>query len=337
MSNSDNIRLSFFGLPIIQKIDDFSAITHISKYTIYQLSINAAYHYKTYEIPKKNGKLRVISQPSKKLKGLQSWILFFILNKLQVSSSCKGFEKGTSISDNAEPHKLSNVIMSIDLLDFFPSVKWHMVYSVFKSIGYNSTISTILTNLCTFNGTLPQGGPCSPKLANLILWKLDLRIQGYVGKRGVTYTRYADDLTFSGFNPYKLVQIYPVVKSIIKDEKFNINYNKTHVAGAARAKKVTGLIISEDNYGIGMKKLKIVRAKIHHLTLNKEQKNLALLNEVKGWLAFINSVDKKRLHMLNEYIAKLRVKYPSTLITKLPLFPTKSYPSALLTPTTNSL
>ena len=317
MDKSDNIRLSFFGLPIIQTINDFSIITHISKYTIFQLSQNSQHHYKTYEIKKSSGKPRLIAQPNKKLKGLQAWILFHILNKLKVSSSCKGFERGTSISDNVEPHKLATTIMSMDLSDFFPSVKANMVYNIFKSIGYNKEIATIMTNICTFNGALPQGGPCSPKLANLILWKLDVRIQGYVGKRGLTYTRYADDLTFSGFNPSKLIQIVPVIKQIIKSEKFEVNENKTRIAGSARAKIVTGLVISNDTFGIGTKKLKIIRSKIHHLTLLNEQNNFDLIDEVQGWLSYINSVDKKRFHILNEYILKLSKKYPLTLITQL--------------------
>ncbi|MDB5155335.1 MAG: RNA-directed polymerase [Mucilaginibacter sp.] len=324
MDKSDNIRLSLLGLPIIQTIDDFSIITHISKYTIFQLSKNSQYHYRTYEILKSNGKARLISQPNKKLKGLQAWILFNILNKLKVSSSCKGFERGTSISDNVEPHKFASTIMTIDLLDFFPSVKGNMVYNVFKSIGYNKEIATLMTNICTYKGALPQGGPCSPKLANLILWKLDIRIQGYVGKRGLTYTRYADDLTFSGFNPNKLIQILPIIKQIIKSEKFEVNEDKTRIAGSARAKKVTGLIVSNDTFGIGVQKLKVIRAKIHHLTLPNEQGNFDLIDEVQGWLSYINSVDKKRSQILSEYILELSKKHPLTLIKQLNILKTKS-------------
>ena len=197
MSKTENIKLNMLGLPVITTIDDFSEITHISKYTIFQLSFHSDKYYKTYSIPKKSGELRTISQPSKKLKGLQSWILVNILNELKVSSSCKGFEKGSSTADNAKPHKGANIILTLDLKDFFPTVKRNQVYSIFKAVGYNKTISTILTNICTFEGALPQGSPCSPKLANLSAWSLDVRIQGYVGKRGISYTRYADDLSFS--------------------------------------------------------------------------------------------------------------------------------------------
>ncbi len=317
MSKTDNIKLHMLGLPVIQMVDDFSQVTHISKYTIYQLSKHSDKYYKTYTIPKKSGKLREISQPSKKLKGLQSWILVNILNKLKVSNSCKGFEKGSSIADNAEPHKDANTILTLDLEDFFPTVKRNHVYSIFRTVGYNKTISTILTNICTFQGALPQGSPCSPKLANLSASKLDARIQGYVGKRGINYTRYADDLSFSGLNPAKVVKIIPMIKSIIENEKFVVNPEKTRIAGAARAKKVTGLIISNNTFGIGKQKYKDLRAKIHHLTLPSEQTNTKLLFEAIGWLSYLNSVDKKRLSKTNKYIAKLTDKHPTTLVAKL--------------------
>src|ERR1035437_3286827 len=240
------MRLSMLGLPVIQSLEDFSRQTHISKHTIFQLSKFSNKYYQSYGILKKNGKIRTINQPSKKLKGLQAWILVNILDKLKVSNSCKGFEKGSSTLNNAEPHKHANAVLIIDLKDFFPSIKRYMVFNIFKSIGYNNIVATIFTNLCIYNDELPQGSPCSPKLANLATWALDLRIQGYVGRRGITFTRYADDLTFSSLSPESVIKIIPTLKEIIEDENFKINSDKPRVSGPARAKKVTGLVISEN-------------------------------------------------------------------------------------------
>ena len=306
-----------FGLPAIQTIDDFSLLTHISQYTIYQLSIHSTKYYKVYTIPKKSGKLRTICQPNRKLKGLQSWILTNILNKVKVSSSCKGFEKNSSTLDNALPHKGSNTLLTIDLKDFFPSITNKQVYNVFKTLGYNKLIATLLTNICTHSNSLPQGSPCSPKLANIVAWKLDLRIQGYVGRRGINYTRYADDLSFSGLNPSKVVKILPMIRKIIENENFNINHSKTRIAGASRSKIVTGLIISGDRIGIGKKNYKKIRAKIHHLTLQKEQKNKELFYEVSGWVSYLNSVDKRRFIKAQKYIQELSKRYPNTLVAGL--------------------
>ncbi len=317
MAKTEIIKLNMLGLPVIQSIDDFSIETHISKYTIYQLSHNSDKYYKTFEIPKKSGGTRTICQPSKKLKGLQSWILVNILNKIQVSPSCKGFRKGSSTLDNALPHVGANTILNLDLKDFFPSVTTKQVYNVFKTIGYNKLIATVLTNICTYKEMLPQGSPCSPMLSNLTAWNLDLRIQGYVGKRGISYTRYADDLSFSGLNPSKVVKIIPMIKTIIDGENFAVNHKKTRIASSARAKFVTGLIVNEESVGIGKQKFKELRAKIHHLTLPTEQKNEKLLYHVGGWLSYLNSVDKERLKKAKKYISELTKKHPTTLIARL--------------------
>ena len=315
------MRLSMLGLPVIQSLEDFSRQTHISKHTIFQLSKFSNKYYQSYGILKKNGKIRTINQPSKKLKGLQAWILVNILDKLKVSNSCKGFEKGSSTLNNAEPHKHANAVLIIDLKDFFPSIKRYMVFNIFKSIGYNNIVATIFTNLCIYNDELPQGSPCSPKLANLATWALDLRIQGYVGRRGITFTRYADDLTFSSLSPESVIKIIPTLKEIIEDENFKINSDKPRVSGPARAKKVTGLVISENSVGVGKQKFKIIRSKIQHLIFHREQTNLKLLSEVKGWLAYLKSVDEVRYKSATNYIRNLQDKHPSTLISHIPIPP----------------
>ncbi len=305
-----------FGLPIIQDLDDLSEATHISKYTLYQLSVHSDKYYKQYNIPKKSGKVRTISQPSKKLKGVQSWILVDILNKLKVSNFCKGFEKGTSILDNAIPHKGASSILTLDLKDFFNTVDSKRVFNIFKSIGYNNLAATIFTNICTYKNALPQGGPCSPKLANLSAWQLDLRIQGYVGKRAITYTRYADDMSFSGSNSVKIIKALPMLKKIISDEHFEVNNQKTRISGLARAKIVTGLILSNDSISIGREKYKNLRSKIYQLTIEANQSNQNLLFEVQGWLSYLNSVDLKKLSKAKKYISELKTKAPMTLLDK---------------------
>lgn len=191
------------------------------------------------------------------------------------------------------------------------------MFNIFKTIGYNNLISTVFTNICTFKGTLQQGSPCSPYLANLSAWTLDLRIQGFVGKRGISYTRYTDDLSFSGLNPSKVVKIIPIIKTIFEDENFTVNHKKTRIASSGRAKTVTGLVINEGSVGIGKQKYKELRAKLHHLTLPKEQTYMVLFNHVSGWLSYLNSVDKIRFTKAKKYIAELSKKHPLTLIAKL--------------------
>ncbi len=108
-----------------------------------------------------------------------------------------------------------------------------------------------------------------------------------------------------------------MIKAIIQGECFVVNHSKTRVAGAARRKIVTGLVISEDNIGIGKQKYKELRAKIHHLASPLEKGNTKLLNEVRGWLSYLNSVDKKRLSKAEKYIKELSKTNPNSLVAKL--------------------
>lgn len=315
MLNSGKIRLSILGLPVIESLEDFSRLTHISTLTIYNLSKHSDRHYRSYEIPKKNGTMRTISQPSKNMKGIQAWILYNILNKLVSSTSSKGFERKSSTLDNVIPHKNASAVLILDIKDFFPNITREKVFNIFKSAGYNNLISTILTSLCIYNNGLPQGGPCSPKLSNLSAWGLDARIQGYVGRRTITYTRYADDLTFSGQNVIKLVKTISFLEKIINDEGLKLNYAKTRVAGLSRAKIITGLVLSEDKIGIGKKNYKQLRAKVHHLTKDLDLSNIKPVYHINGWLAYLNSVDATRYKRICEYVRSLKERYPLKLVT----------------------
>jgi len=313
---SDKIRLSLLGLPAIDTLEDLSSLTHLSKGLLYRLSKYSDYFYYVYEIPKKSNGKRTIAQPSKELKAIQAWILRNILDRLSVSLACKGFEKSATTADNAKPHIGATAFLHLDIENFFPSIKINRVWSVFHKVGYNQIISSVLAEMCTFQGSLPQGSPASPKLSNLISLCLDNRILGYVGKRGITYTRYADDLTFSAFNPTRLIMAYSFIQSIIRSEGFSLNPNKTRFSGAGREHKVTGLIVTESKVGIGRKKLRNIRAKIHH-TCNSSKSEISSseVNHLKGWLAYINSVDKDRSEILLQYIERLKEKYPDSAVT----------------------
>jgi RNA-directed DNA polymerase len=168
--------------------------------------------------------------------------------------------------------------------------------------------------LCVYRNGLPQGGPCSPKLSNLSAWGLDTRIQGYVGRRTITYTRYADDMSFSGQNVIKLVKLISFLEKIIKDQGLELNHSKTRVAGLNRAKTITGLVLAEDKIGVGKKTYKNIRAKIHHLTKITDLSNLKAVYHVNGWLAYLKSVDNTRYQRACNYVRNLQTKYPQTII-----------------------
>ena len=315
---SDRIRLKMLGLPQIESLGDLSARTHLSKGLIFRFCRFANHFYKTYEIPKKSGGRRIIAQPSAEIKALQGWILRNILGGLRVSPAAKGFEKGTSVVDNASPHRGANALLCIDLEDFFPSVRVNQVWSVFRTVGYSPRVSASLAAICCYKGGLPQGAPTSPKFANLVTLRLDWRILGFAGKRGIVYTRYADDLTFSAFSRSKLIDSFPFIRFIVTDEGFTINQNKTRCAGPGRQHKVTGLVVTDRSVGIGRKVLRELRAQI--LNLCKYSSGGAPREEmkrIKGWVAFVNGVDEARHSMIAAYISRLKHKHPGTGIADL--------------------
>lgn len=308
MHKSSIYTLRNLGLPAISTVDEFSFQTRISIETIDLLTSRTRCFYKTFTIAKKSGGVRIISHPSRELKALQSWILRNILDRLSVSKHSTGFEIGASILDNATPHIGANYILSLDLENFFPSISSGYVFSIFRSIGYNHCISSILTDLCVYDGRLPQGAPTSPKLANLVCARLDARISGYAGKKGITYTRYADDITLSAQTAKKIVRAYNMALRIIHDEHFSINEEKTYFSGTKKQKRITGLIVTERGAGIGRVMLRTMKAKIHHLATGQKDN----LSHIIGLLSYIHGVDKKNHKHLIKYIDKISCKYKDT-------------------------
>ena len=305
---SKKYQLTILGLPVIQDLDEFADEIRLSVSTIKKYVAFADHYYLTYGIPKKTGGKRQIAQPSRELKAIQSWLLRNILDKLSSSTASKGFELRASIYDNAFPHIGSNVLLSLDIDNFFPSIPANKVYGVFHSLGYNKNISSAFTSICTFKGFLPQGSPASPKLANLVCLKLDSRIQGYAGKNGIIYTRYADDITLSCQSIKKIEKAKSFIQTIIKDEGFRVNKQKTRLMGLRRKKSVTGLVVCSNKAGVGREVYREMRVKIHHLFTGKADN----YSHINGWLAFIYGVDKGIFKKLSTYIKQLSETYPTS-------------------------
>lgn len=164
------------------------------------------YAYKDYHIQKKTGGFRKISAPIPSLKWGQHWIQHNILERVidSLPDSVHGFIKNRSIQTNALPHVNSEWIINIDLKDFFDSISRKKVLDFFSQLGYEDSVSTFLSNVCTkfsdatYQRALPQGAPTSPLLANLLTIDLDKDIERLAHNLDMRYTRYADDITLSG-------------------------------------------------------------------------------------------------------------------------------------------
>ena len=175
-------------------------------------------YYKNFTIPKKKGGTRLISAPKKGLGIAQTRLAMILQKKYAAKPFVQGYVKGRSFLSNAKLHERQRWILNVDIQDFYPSISFARVRGLFMSraFGFNDRVATILARITTTANGLPQGARTSPIIANLIAYNLDKRLVGLASKHRLTYSRYADDITFSSSRkqvPSELVhewaQIWP--------------------------------------------------------------------------------------------------------------------------------
>jgi len=303
--------LSMLGLPVLRDVHSLAKEMALSPGLLYKLSAANGKFYQRFEVPKKSGGTRKILNPSRQMKAVQAWILRNILDRLNVHQAATGFRSGSNVFQNAVPHRDNRYFLCLDIEDFFPSILYAKVYKVFRSLGYSAHMAHVLAGLCTCEGRLPQGAVTSPSLSNLVCIGLDRRISSFVGRRNVAYTRYADDLTFSSMSPGRLVAIMPTIRHILDDESFTLNAAKTRRMGPRQQCRVTGLVLSDGEVGVGRKRKRKLRAAIHSVLLDRPNANDREHHQrhVRGWLAFLASVDKRGLVQLSSHAARLAQRH----------------------------
>ena len=223
-----------------------------------------AHLYRTYELPKKSGGKRTITVPQDRLKALQRRILDQALEPLSVSAHATGFCRGKSIVDNAEAHTGAAVVVNVDIRQCFPNTGFRLIQSVAAKVarGELSALATwFLAELLSFQGALPTGAPSSPAVLNVALASADRAIGKACERRGITYTRYADDLTFSGDG--KVTAILPFVIDVLRGYGFELDEKKTNIFRRGRRQVVTGLVVNEKPNLVRTLRRRL-RAAVHH-------------------------------------------------------------------------
>ena len=218
--------------------------------------------YHVFSIPKANGEPRRVDEPVDKLKTVQRWILRHILSKLPTHRAAQGFRRRRSILTNARKHLLKQVVVRIDLKDFFPSISLFQARRVYLKAGYPYTVANLLANLSTREGVLPIGAPTSPALANQVCRKLDQRVWALSYKARFFYTRYADDLVFSSSNR-KFASLVPFLRQVITEEGFQVNEKKVAITRRNGRQMVTGIVVNR-RPNLDRGRYKWVRAVVHN-------------------------------------------------------------------------
>ena len=326
----DSAAIAKRGLPNLDTLADIADAMKVSTddlvWLCYERSTTETDHYSRFEIPKRSGGVRLISSPKPKMRIAQSWINLNILEKLTPSSYCYAFRPKTSILDNAEQHVKKKVIVKLDVRDFFPSITFNRVRGYFEYLGYNPGVATVLALLTTdaprvritIKGrsqivavgarSLPQGACTSPALANLIASRLDARLAGFIETLDGqwSYTRYADDLTFSTTDEEPPIgQLIATVGRIAKDENFEIKAEKTRIMRSPRRQSVTGLIVG-DEVRIPKATIKKMRALFHNIETRgkdvvSEELGKDAINVARGYWAYLYMVSPTQA---NKYLIK---------------------------------
>ncbi len=266
---------------------------------LYTISNTINKNYKICNITN-NNKIRKIYIPSNNLKHIQRNILKNILVTKSVSIYSKAYMKNYSIIDNVKPHLNNGNILKLDIKNFFDNITYELVHNiVFPESLYPKGISHLLTELCTYNGYLPQGAPSSAYISNLILRNFDYIIGNYCNNNNIVYTRYSDDLTFSGdFNKKELIVL---IKEELGKLNLHLNYKKVRLLKQHNRKIITGIIInkklqSPKNYRKDIRKSVYYINKFgikNHLIKNDiNEDSVFYLKKIYGKILYILQIDK---------------------------------------------
>lgn len=318
MNMSNNVVLNTLNVPIISNFRHLAEQLSLTQELLYFLTYKKNLFYTQKVIPKKDGTGRILYVPSLALKVVQRWILKEILEKINVSYQAMAFVPNKNgLKANAECHKKNVFILEMDIRNFFGSIKEKQVYQLFCKIGYNSDVSAILANLCTYKDVLPQGAVSSPYIANLVTYHLDVRLNGLCSRRDIVYTRYADDLCFSSNNRAKLNAIENFIKVIVKDEGFEINEKKTRYLSNDVKKTITGITINNEEIHVDKKFKKKIRTMIFNSIANKDYTQN---DKIRGSIAYVNSIEEgyrdKMINYINQLTEKAQFKNNITIVNE---------------------
>ena len=216
----------------------------ISAKTLYAVSNNLGKHYRKVSLPKKSGGFRNLSVPDEVLKSIQKRIVDLLLIHMLVSRYAKAYRFGSSTLRNAKHHVGKRVVLKLDILHFFDSIRYSTVKdNVFPEEIYAEPLRILLTMLCYHKDALPQGAPSSPAITNIILYEFDEQVGQWCQDRGIAYTRYCDDMTFSGdFDPAEGIRF---VRLELKKMGFLLNEQKTRIQRPGQQQTVTGIVVNE--------------------------------------------------------------------------------------------
>jgi retron-type reverse transcriptase len=343
---SDAGKLAGLGLPVFHDAAGLAAFLDVTvprlHWLCYHRDADRTCHYTYFAIPKKGGGERIISAPKTAMRAAQRKVFEGILAKLPVHDAAQGFVKGRSILTNARRHVGADVVVNVDLRDFFPTVTYRRVKGMFRSLGYSEQAATLLGLLCTEaprkrvrvdappddptaspaaepaaywvvigERRLPQGACTSPAITNRICTRLDEKLAAVAAGKGWTYTRYADDLSLSGPDPTGKTVGYVLnrLRRVLKFEGFEIHPDKVRVQRRRGRQAVTGLTVNR-KVAVSRAAVRRFRAILHNCErFGIDGQNRAghadFRAYLRGYADFVGMVDPVRGTELSQQVERL--------------------------------
>lgn len=229
---------------VYRELSSLTQDLQIPAKTLYALSNHLDSHYRPQWIPKASGGFRKLWIPDLVLKTIQRRISTVLLTYMPVSPYAAAYGPGCSPRRNGAVHVGKPLVLKVDILHFFDSISYSMVKNrAFPQEVYAEPLRILLTMLCYYKEGLPQGAPSSPVISNIIFYELDQQIGHWCSQRQIQYSRYCDDLTFSGdFSP---AQLLAFLEPLLKGQGFLLNGQKTKIQRRGQQQSVTGLVVNE--------------------------------------------------------------------------------------------
>ncbi len=216
----------------------------VSAKTLYALSNNIDKHYRCVTLPKRSGGTRVLSVPDPLLKQVQRLISERLLSFMHVSRYATAYKCGASVIKNASRHTKRAKILKLDIKNFFDRILYSQVKEkAFPSERYSESNRILLSMLCYYKDKLPQGAPSSPAITNIIMFDFDERVGEWCNEKGIVYTRYCDDMTFSG--DFDESDVISFVSEELKKYGFYLNEKKTRSVLNSQRQTVTGIVVND--------------------------------------------------------------------------------------------
>lgn len=273
------------------------------KYTVnylFYLNRTKKFHYRKKTIQKKNGSIRTLYVPDNNLKNIQRLLLSKHLEQIPISEFATAYHKGANLKSNAYVHTNKKAVLKLDISDFFSSITEDSVYlCVFNKKYFSPPIGKLLASLCCYKGAIVQGAPSSPAIANIVMKNFDENIGKWCSERNISYTRYCDDMTFSGEFSKNLV--INKVRKMLEAMNLYLNDKKSVFIPRNKQQKVTGIVVNEkintpSNYRKEIRKEIYyckkygVQNHLEHSKLINEFTEQSYINHLKGKVNYVLTI-----------------------------------------------